>query len=255
VDNRQIRRRLPAYSEKAATDRLGIMIQKLLEANGILDRDLQAWFTSLVPSIRDRLIEYSLVDGSRMMKHIDKTLEKHLQDFKDALLAKGNGGNYAKQVASKVQDTFTDCGFKMWGDIDANTLYTHLSDMRRAGIGQRTFNCYLKACKQFCKWMIKEQRATAPSPLEHLSCVKQTEKRRQRRAISVDEVRTLLEKTQTAPERYGLSGAKRALLYRLAIETGLRASEFVPSQNHPLTLKLAPLPYRRDTANANGRTF
>jgi integrase len=225
VDNRQIRRRLPAFSGKTATDRLGIMIQKLLDANGILDRDLQAWFTGLVPPIRDRLIQYSLVDSSRMMKHIDKSLEEHLQDFKDALLAKGNGGKYARQTASKVKDIFTDCGFRMWGDIDANAVYIHLGDMRGAGIGQRTFNCYLKSCKQFCKWMIKEQRATAPSPLEHLSCIKQTEKRRQRRAITVKEVRRLLETTQAAPERYGLSGAERALLYRLAIESGLRASE------------------------------
>ena len=225
VDNRQIRRRLPAYSDKAATDRLGIWIQKLLDANGILDADLLKWFTGLIPAVRDKLIEFGLIDSRRVMNHIDKTLSEHLRDFGGALLAKGNGSRYAKQVASRIELIFADCGFKTWGDIDANTVYTYLSDLRKAGLGQRSFNYYLKSCKQFCKWMIRERRASAPSPLEHLSCVTQTEKRRQRRAVTVDEVRRLLTATQAAPERYGLTGAERALLYRLAIESGLRASE------------------------------
>jgi len=263
VDNRQIRRRLPAYSDKAATDRLGIWIQKLLDANGILDRELQEWFTSLAPKIRDKILEFGLVDNGRIMKHIDKTLIEHLKDFEVALLAKGNNEKYAKQVATKVELIFTNCGFRMWGDIDANTLYTHLNDMRKNGLGQRSFNYYLKSCKQFCKWMIKEQRAVAPSPLEHLSCIKQTEKRRQRRAISIDEVRSLLKTTQTAPERYGLTGPERALLYRLAIESGLRASELrsltkssFDFKNCTVTLQAAyskrkrqdVLPLRPDTA-------
>ena len=225
VDNRQIRRRLPAYGNKASTDNLGIWIQKLLDSNGVLDRDLQGWFTGLVPKVRDKLLDFCLVDNCRIMKHIDKTLKEHLRDFESALLAKGNDKRYAKQIASRVGLIFDDCGFKTWGDIDANALYTYLSDMRKDGLGQRSFNYYLKSAKQFCKWLIKEQRATAPSPLEHLSCIKQTEKRRQRRAITVDEVRRLLTVTQAAPERYGLTGAVRALLYRLAIESGLRASE------------------------------
>jgi len=225
VDNRQIRRRLPAYSDKAATDNLGIRIQQLLDSNGVLDRDLLGWFTGLVPKVRDKLLDFSLVDNRRIMKHIDKTLKEHLKDFGGALLAKGNGERYAKQIASRVELIFADCGFRTWNDIDANAVYTYLSDMRKDGLGQRSFNYYLKAAKQFCKWMIKEQRATAPSPLEHLSCIKQTEKRRQRRAIAVDQVRKLLAATQTAPERYGLTGPERALLYRLAIESGLRAAE------------------------------
>lgn len=205
VDNRQIRRRLPAYSDKTATDNLGIRIQKLLDSNGVLDRELQGWFSGLTPKVRDKIVEFGLVDNRRIMKHINKTLEEHIQDFKSALLAKGNGKKYAKQVASRVKLIFTDCGFKTMNDIDANTIYTYLNDMRKNGLGQRSFNYYLKTCKQFCRWMIKEQRAIAPSPLEHLSCIKQTEKRRQRRAITVKEVRKLLEKNT------GSTGALRAI--------------------------------------------
>jgi hypothetical protein len=200
-------------------DRWEKLIRSALEQVRLQEQIEVARATGLIPKVRDKILEFNLVDNRRIMKHIDKTLSEHLQDFEAALLAKGNGKKYAKQVASRVELIFTDCGFRTMGDIDANALYTYLSDMRKNGLGQRSFNYYLKNCKQFCKWMIKEQRATAPSPLEHLSCIKQTEKRRQRRAITVDEVRNLLTTTQTAPERYGLTGTDRALLYRLAIES------------------------------------
>ena len=49
--------------------------------------------------------------------------------------------------------------------------------------------------------------------------------RRQRRALSLDELRKLLNATWNGPERFGMSGAARALLYRLAVETGLRRGE------------------------------
>ena len=41
-----------------------------------------------------------------------------------------------------------------------------------------------------------------------------------RRALSVDELRTLLATTRGQAERHGITGLERALLYRLGVETG-----------------------------------
>jgi integrase len=88
-----------------------------------------------------------------------------------------------------------------------------------------TSNYYLKSIKQFCKWTVQDGRA-GTSPLEHLRTINaQTDKRRERRALETDEIRHLLETTAVAPERFGMTGHQRALLYRLAAESGLRASE------------------------------
>ena len=46
-----------------------------------------------------------------------------------------------------------------------------------------------------------------------------------RRALSVDEVAKLLRVTAAGPERYGLSGFDRAVLYRVGLETGFRRRE------------------------------
>ena len=72
--------------------------------------------------------------------------------------------------------------------------------------------------------MIQNQRASE-SPVEHLSKVNTTKGQIARRALETDEIRRLLEATESSPVRFNMTGHQRAMLYRLAIETGLRANE------------------------------
>ena len=50
-------------------------------------------------------------------------------------------------------------------------------------------------------------------------------RRRERRAFTVDELLRLITAAHNGPDRGGITGSARALLYRLAVETGLCASE------------------------------
>jgi len=226
TDNRQIRRRLPAFSNKRATEKAAEKIEELLSSGGgVLSPDLQKWLENLRENMRGKLIAFGLIDSQRISNHLGKTLTQHLDDFRGALLAKENGQGYADQIKSTIEFVFTKCGFKMWSDIDANKVYISLADLRgENGIGQRTFNYYLKICKEFCKWLCKEQRATT-NPLEHLSCVTQTEKRRQRRALTLDKQHKLLEVTESGATHHNMTGFERRLVYTLALQTGLRANE------------------------------
>jgi len=52
-----------------------------------------------------------------------------------------------------------------------------------------------------------------------------TDKRRPRRPLDVTELRWLLDTTRRGPKRADMTGPERAMLYRLAVETGLRSSE------------------------------
>jgi hypothetical protein len=80
-------------------------------------------------------------------------------------------------------------------------------------------------------------RRASESPVGHLVCLNtELDKRHERRALEVDELRRFLETTRAGPKRFGMTGYERALLYRLAAETGLRASE----------LRLNPALYRRE---------
>ena len=52
-----------------------------------------------------------------------------------------------------------------------------------------------------------------------------TDRRHDRRAFSIDEFRWFLATTEKGVYRFGMPGAERALLYRLAVETGFRRGE------------------------------
>lgn len=262
VDNNSIQRRLKAYSlDKDATERLGSWIIKLMQNNGILDNQLFDWFIGCLPLIRDQIVKYNLINKDKFnenidridtlpdniqkrliesglidrelwnkhtakKKNMDKTLDEHLKDFKEFLLAKGNDAHYSKQVKSDLSKMFSECQFKYISDIDANLVSGYLKGRRDKGLGEKTSNAYLKSAKQFCRWAIKAQRSFTVSPLEYLDCMKVTEKRRKRRVLEIDELLKLLETAKASTEeRYGLSGYERYFLYRLATETGLRANE------------------------------
>ena len=121
---------------------------------------------------------------------------------------------------------FRGCRFALWADISASKIVNYLAGLKYRGekLSVQTYNHYLQSIKDFCQWMVQDARADK-SPLDHLKSKTVTEKKHERRCLEPDEIRRLLEATEAAPERYGMTGHERALLYRLAVETGLRANE------------------------------
>ena len=121
-------------------------------------------------------------------------------------------------------------------DIEAGRVARYLEQLRtdeydedgkrtRRGIAAQTSNFHLAAVKQFCRWMVREKRALE-NPVDHLGRLNvRTDRRHDRRALTVDELQMLLEAADAGPERRGMTGPERALAYRVAVETGLRASE------------------------------
>ena len=95
--------------------------------------------------------------------------------------------------------------------------------------------------------MVQDQRASE-SPLEHLKCMNvRIDRRHDRRALDIDEIRRLLEATGAAPKRFGMEGYQRVMLYRLAIETGLRAKELRNLSVSSFNLDNLLLPLKRLT--------
>jgi integrase len=91
--------------------------------------------------------------------------------------------------------------------------------------------------KVFCRWMVLEGRA-ARSPVEHLEGPNvRVDPRHARRALSAQELRRLLEAACRGPVVLGMSGPARALLYKLAAETGLRANELASLTRESFTLE------------------
>ncbi|HLB74998.1 MAG TPA: hypothetical protein VJJ98_13335, partial [Sedimentisphaerales bacterium] len=197
-----IERRVRAYKDKEASRQLAARLEKDAERS-----------------------QEGMVDLFK--EHCSKPLAQHLADFRQALADKGNTKAQVEQTIARVKRIIEGCKFRAWSDISANAVSRYLNDLETTeGIGKRTRNYYLKAIKHFCRWMVRQRRASE-SPLEHLDCVsvKSDDTRHGRRAFEPDEIRRLLEITAAQPMRFGMTGYERALLYRLAVETGLRANE------------------------------
>ena len=221
-------RRLPGYSDKKQTEELGRKIEKLVACRGnneAPDVALGRWLESLPGRIRDRLGEIGLLDARRVAA--GKPLSKHVDEFEKSLRAKGDTEKHARLVANRIRKVVVGCRFQFWSDLSASRIQCYLADLRNngEGIAIQTSNFYLQAIKQFCKWMVRDRRASQ-SPVEHLQGQNvQTDRRHDRRALSVEEMRWLLTVTLEGPKQAGITGAERYLIYRQAVESGLRANE------------------------------
>ena len=260
-DSEGIVRTTPLFRDKTASQQRAAQLQKEIE-----------------------LARAGVVD--RYKKHRKRPLAEHLEDFEQSLLARGVTGKHVKLVRSRVERVFAECKVIFWNDIQASAIQKTISALRKyvktveiqeingkkvkksklkdiGDISAQTYNFYLKAVKQFCRWMVQDQRASE-SPVQHLQTINvRADRRHDRRPFELDEIRRLLEATAAAPWRYGMSGYERALLYRLTVETGLRRDELSnlkkPSfdfEKYTVTVKAAYsknrreaiLPLRKDTA-------
>ncbi len=220
------RRRVAVSTNLKATEKIATAVDGMLACNGSLTPDLQVFVETMNPALRTKLISFGVI--GRQYKpsiHAGKTTQDHIREWGESLKAKDNCPKYANQVERSVRKIFDKCVFHSLSDIDANRLYLHLADHRGDdGYGQRYFNSLLQSCKQFCKWTVREQR-TKTNPLEHLDFITQTEKRHQRRALTLDEQKRLIEAAANGTRHHYMTGPQRALLYRTALQTGLRLNE------------------------------
>jgi len=221
-------RRFPAFVDKQQSEVLGRQVERLVSckvAGGPPTTELTRWLEGTPQTLRDRLVQIGLLDPERAFG--GKLLSEQLEDFKQFLSDAGDTIEQIELSAGRVNRILEDCRFTVWADISANAVSRYLNDLRnREGLSKRTANHYLRSIKHFCLWMVKQRRASE-SPLAHLDCVsvEAGDIRHGRRALSVDEIRRLLETTARQPERFGMTGPERAVVYRLAVETGLRRNE------------------------------
>ena len=227
-DHEQTIRRWPAFTDKARSNELGRKLTMLVQCRISGDQPdvgLNAWLETIPKTIREKLGRVGILDQRRLAA--TEPIMHHLEDFKASLAAKGTTAKHTQQSYNRIKRIVEGCGFSAWSDITGSAVGNYLNKLRDGGdgISAQTFNFYTQSIKQFCKWMVQEQRASV-SPVEHLSGLKvSTDRRHVRRALTIDEAKRLLASTTEGNTHSGMTGQARALLYRVAVETGLRANE------------------------------
>lgn len=147
-----------------------------------------------------------------------------------AVLAGGDTApGYRQHMRARLLAITAGCRWETWADVEADALARYLGRLRDGPDGGRslsTLNGYLRCAKVFCNWYA--ERLKERSPLKGLKGYpEQKERRRSRRILTDDEFGRLLEAAEKAPRRFraAFSGKDRAMLYRVAAYSGLRASE------------------------------
>jgi integrase len=178
----------------------------------------------------------------------DRPLEQHLAEFETTLRARGVVEKYVKSRMACLRALVGHAGAKKIGDLDLAKASAWLNELRESGLSARSVNVRYQAARQFGIWLVRTRRAQF-DPFEGLAPLNEAEDRRHvRRALTPDEATRLLEATlaralaraghphpKALPERRARSertrakmatlGETRALIYLLAMGTGLRRGE------------------------------
>lgn len=201
------------------------------------DVSLSRWLLEGCPAdLRDRLAGIGLISAQRQTA--GKSLIDHVADFKLHLQSKDVTKKRVELCCSRITRFINETGVKSFSEIVPSTVERFLAGLRVAkvkpegtkgkckldGIGHSTYNGWLQVIREFLRWA--RDYGLTLTTLEPIKKLKpQLDQRHPRRVLTVAETDKLLATTAAGPDRAGVPGTVRALLYRLAFESGLRRGE------------------------------
>jgi len=228
TDHRGKRRKIPGYTDVTATKELGRRVLRLVtcrQSGAAIDPELSRWIESLGTDTKSRLAEIGLIDSARLAG--SRPLAELVADFERSLQARGRATETLASLIPRVRTVFEGIGATFWTDIRAERVERFLHERRESGWSVQASNHTLAAVRQFCRWAVASGIASE-DPIRTLRKLNaETDRRRVRRALSSEEIRVLLGSAASGPVRDGMEGSERVLLYRVAVETGIRRKELM----------------------------
>ncbi len=158
------------------------------------------------------------------IKQNEKPLAEHLDDFQKSLEDREISPTQVKLVIGRLGRAFDSLGFLLLSDLNANDFQAYLASLRKKGRSQQTCKHLVRHIKQFAKFLLDDERIET-EPFRKLRPPKVSELRHRRRALTPDECTKLLKAVRECSSAYGLSGPDQEVLFRVAHNTGFRASE------------------------------
>ncbi len=178
--------------------------------------------------------------------HRQKPLADHLEDFRAYLEGMNRSEKHVSKVFSSTSRMLKECGFFKIPDLSKDRLDIYLAKRRQPteagepGLSIAASNDYIAAITSFLRWMVSEGRIPA-NPLAGVK--KQNPKldvRHERRASTLEEISWLTTAARNGKPFRGISGEDRAMLYAVAVYTGLRVSELASLSRNSFNLESTP---------------
>ena len=226
-DHRGKRRKFPGFTDKGATEQLRGKLEELLarRINGDpLTLVISDWLQSLRQADLNRLRRWDWLHPSWSVT--TAPLDDLIERFEKSHQNKQNDSKHIRQVVSHIRKIVTRNKYMRFDEIKLLEVQEAIADISRDdGTGAQTRNHYRSDIRQFCNWMVKNKLAPT-SPVAGIDMEDVNKDRRYvRRPYSVEELRWLFSSTLEAGVNERVSGSERVVIYLVAAETGLRASE------------------------------
>ena len=156
--------------------------------------------------------------------HAVRPLTEHLDAFEAATRNRASD-RHIRDTRAMIDRVVEWCGWSILRDVEPDGVNRFANNLRAIDRSAATIGHYIGAIQSFATWAHESGRLQ----YDVLATLKKPNAKKDRklirRALSIDELQWLISTTETEPTRYGLSGRERALVYRVAVMTGLRAGE------------------------------
>lgn len=225
------RARFPGFTAQTTTRKLGQRVQQIAELGlaGLPLNSEQAALLQRLPHIARNLVKAGML-ADRYHQTGDNSIPVAIEQYRAYLKGKENTSKHVDDAVNACRRLLVGIRATTLESIAAESVETWLADQRAADcsetpFGRCTRNRYLTHMRGLVRWAVRTHRL-ASDPLSALEKLNEaTDPRRRRRALTWKEFTTLLDKTRGSAEHHHMTGSERATLYRLAVETGLRAGE------------------------------
>ena len=154
-----------------------------------------------------------------------RSIESHLADFEAKMQAANRKPKHIATTTGYVRTLALWADWKTVGEITADEVNRWAAKMKDEGRSARTIQANLTAAKSFTRWLTNHHKLPRDPLVSVQKPDPKADRRRERRMLLPEEWGWLRIATADGPERGGMSGLERVLLYAVAIQTGLRASE------------------------------
>ena len=173
-------------------------------------------------------------------KHRKRPLAEHVDAFRVHLINKGSSTDHVKLTGQRIRSLVTSCKFERIDQISAGIVQAYLAATRAQGRSIASSNHYLRAVKMFTRWLVRDRR-TQEDRLIGLSLLNaKVDLRHERRTLPPEELAELLKAANEGRSFRRLTGEDRAMLYLIALHTGLRARELASLTPNSFDLDAAP---------------
>ena len=150
-----------------------------------------------------------------------KPVQEHLPGFENHLKAKNDTPRHIKETMRRINRFLGEYQILTLLDFKATAVEEFVLKLRdEEQLSLQSCNHYLRSLKAFSRWLVNNQRLNR-DPLSSISLFNaRTDRRHDRRALTMDEFMLMLEAARTGPPVEGLRGMDRAMLYLLYPFTG-----------------------------------